>query len=338
MAKLFTPCRLGDAELKNRIVMSPMCTYSCLAEDGVVTDWHIIHYGARAVGQAGMIIVEATAVDPRGRISKNDLGLWSDGQVEGMAKQAETIKSQGCVAAIQLNHAGRKAGLDEAGLAPSAIAFSDKYPLPRAMTEEEIHQAAAAFGEAARRAREAGFQAVEIHAAHGYLINQFLSPLTNRREDSYGGSPENRYRFLAEVIDAVKAVWTGPLMVRISAEEYHPQGNHPEDYLYAVERMRDQGVDLLDCSSGAVVPVDINPFPGYQIPYAEFFRHKTGIATGAVGLITSPLQAEEIVANQRADLVLLGRELLRNPNWPLYAARELGAELEIPYQYRRAWQ
>lgn len=338
MAKLFTAYNLGGVELKNRIVMSPMCTYSCPTEDGVVDQWHIAHYGARALGQVGMIIVEATAVSPRGRISINDLGLWADHHVSGMNNLVQFIRNQGCVAGIQLNHAGRKAGVPGPGLAPSPLAFNHRYPEPEEMTPEEIRQTAADFQAAAGRAKEAGYQVIEIHGAHGYLINQFLSPLANKRTDQYGGSPENRCRLLEEVIRAVKQVWSGPLLVRLSVEDYHPQGNRPKDYLYAVNRLKELGVSLLDCSSGAVVPAEIAVFPGYQVPYAEYFRREAGIPTGAVGLITSALHAEEIVGNDRADLILLGRELLRNPNWPLNASRELKADISIPPQYLRAWQ
>lgn len=337
MGRIFSTYRLGDVSLKNRIVMAPMCTYSCTAQDGTVHPWHHVHYGSRALGQVAMIILEATAVSATGRISQRDLGLWDDKHISGMIKLAETIKANGSVAGIQLNHAGRKAGLAEAGLAPSALAFNEDYPVPQEMSSADIRRIVADFQAAAGRAREAGFEVIEIHAAHGYLLNQFLSPLVNQRSDQYGGSAENRYRLLKEVIAAAKTEWQGPLLVRISAEEYHPQGNHPQDYIYAVERMQQQGVDLLDVSSGAVVPAHMEVFPGYQVPFAEFFRRQLGIPTGAVGLITSPLQAEEIVGNGRADLVLLGRELLRNPNWPIYAAQELGAEIEIPFQYRRGF-
>lgn len=337
MSRLFSAYRLGKVPLKNRIVMAPMCTYSCTTEDGIVHPWHHIHYGARALGQVAMIILEATAVSAQGRISSRDLGLWDDKHIAGMAELTETIKANGAVAAIQLNHAGRKAGLKEAGLAPSAIAFNEEYPVPQEMSLADIQGVVADFQAAAQRARDAGFDVLEIHAAHGYLLNQFLSPLVNKRSDQYGGNAENRYRMLEEVIAAVKAVWQGPLLVRISAEEYHPQGNHPEDYLYAVGRMLEQGVDLLDVSSGAVVAASMTVFPGYQVSFSEFFRRQAGIATGAVGLITLPQQAEEILGNGRADLVLLGRELLRNPNWPIYAARKLGAEIEIPFQYRRGF-
>lgn len=337
MTKLFSPYNLAGVELKNRIVMAPMCTCSCPSEDGIVTPWHIVHYGARAVGQVAMITLEATAISPRGRISVNDLGLWQDEQVAGMQQLVSTIREQGCVAGIQLGHAGRKAGIKEPCLAPSAIAFNDKYPVPEEMNLEQIRDVVSEFKDAARRAKDAGFQVIEIHAAHGYLLNQFLSPLTNHRTDEYGGSPENRYRLLGEVVEAVQQVWQGPILVRLSVEEYHAQGNHPQDYLYVVKRLKEQGVNLIDCSSGAVVPAQINAFPGYQVPYAEYFRKEAAIATSAVGLITSPLQAEEILGNNRADLIMLGRELLRNPNWPLYAARELKVEIPIPHQYERAW-
>ena len=337
MAKLFSKFNLAGTELKNRIVMAPMCTYSCISEDGIVDQWHIIHYGARAAGQVGMILLEATAITPRGRISINDLGLWNDDQIPGMQQLVQAVQREGCVAGVQLGHAGRKAGVKEPGLAPSAIAFSEKAQSPEEMSLEQIEQTVKDFRDAARRAKDAGFQVIELHGAHGYLINQFLSPLANQRTDQYGGSPENRYRLLGKIVAAVKQVWQGPLIVRLSVEEYHPHGNHPEDYLYVVNRLKEQGIHLIDCSSGAVVPAQINVFPGYQVPFAEYFRKEADIPTGVVGLITSPLQAEEIVSNNRADLVLLGRELLRNPNWPIYAARELKTEITLPHQYERGW-
>jgi len=337
MVKLFSDFKLGEVELKNRIVMSPMCMYLCEKEDGIATQEHIIHYGARAAGQVKMIIVKATAVTPRGRISLRDLGLWSDEQVPAMQQLVEAITGQGCVAAIQLNHAGRKAKVEEPGLAPSALAFNEEYPAPQEMTEQQIQGAVQEFRAAAQRAAKAGFQVIEIHGAHGYLVNQFLSPLTNQRSDGYGGSRVKRQRFLWEVLEAVRGVWSAPIILRISAEEYAAQGNHPQDYLELVRELKEWGVALLDCSSGAVVPAKIEPYPGYQVSYAEYFRQQTGIATGAVGLITSPLHAQEVVANERADLVLLGRELLRNPNWPIYAAKELQTEIMVPDQYRRGW-
>jgi NADPH2 dehydrogenase len=337
MAMLFSTFNLGGVQLKNRIVMAPMCTYSCMSEDGIVDQWHIIHYGARAAGQVGMIILEATAVTPKGRISLNDLGLWDDSQIPGMQGLVQAIIREGCVAGVQLGHAGRKAGVREPGLAPSAIAFSEKAQVPEEMNLEHIKQTVIDFRKAAFRAKEAGFQVIELHGAHGYLINQFLSPLGNQRTDQYGGNPANRYRLLGEIVDAVKEVWDGPLVVRLSVEEYHPDGNHPQDYLYVVNRLKEQGVNLIDCSSGAVVPAQINVFPGYQVPFAEYFRREAGIPIGVAGLITSPLQAEEIVGNNRADLVLLGRELLRNPNWPIYAAQELKVKIKLPHQYERGW-
>ncbi len=336
MADLFSPYKLAEVELKNRIVMSPMCTYSCTTRDGVAKRWHHIHYGARASGQVGMIVVEATAVSPEGRISPVDLGLWDDKHIAGMQELAETIKSEGSVAAIQLGHAGRKAGVPDA-VGPSAVAFNERTQVPREMTVEDIEEIILSFSQAARRAKTAGFDVIELHGAHGYLINQFLSPLANKRTDSYGGTLENRYRLLNQVIQQVKQHWSGPLMVRLSVEEYHQDGNHPGDYVTIAQWLKQQGVDLADCSSGGVVQARIKPFPGYQVPYAEKLRRETGIATGAVGLITSPLQAEEIVANHRAELVFLGRELLRNPNWPLYAARELGVKIKVPDQYQAGW-
>ncbi len=336
MAHLFSPYKLAGKELKNRIVMSPMCTYSCNTQDGIVQPWHHIHYGARAAGQVGMIVVEATAVSPEGRISSQDLGVWDDKHVQGMGELVKTIKKENCVAAIQLGHAGRKAGVPDA-LAPSAIAFSEKTQTPREMTQEDVDETIVAFRQAARRAGAAGFDVIELHGAHGYLLNQFLSSLTNERNDSYGGTLENRYRLLEQVIQEVKQEWNGPLLVRLSVEEYHQNGNHPGDYVTIARWMKKQGVDLADCSSGGVVRGNINTFPGYQVPYAEQLRSEAGIATGTVGLITAPLQAEEILGNQRADLVFLGRELLRNPNWPLYAARELGVKIKVPDQYQAGW-
>ncbi len=333
---LFSPFTVKGMTLKNRIVMSPMCMYSCTNEDGKVMNWHKIHYPSRAVGQVGLIIVEATAVTPQGRISPRDLGIWSDDHVAGLRELVELIREQGAKVGIQLAHAGRKAMLEGPIIAPSAIPF-DKMKTPEEMTAAQIQEIVSAFAEAARRAAEAGFDCVEIHAAHGYLINEFLSPLSNRRNDEYGGDRDRRYRFLQEVIDSVKKVWHGPLFVRISASDYHPEGNSIEDYIYYAAKMKEQGVDLIDCSSGGVVPVPIHAYPGYQVPFAETIRRSVNIATGAVGLITKPAQAEEIIQNGRADLVLLARELLRDPYWPRTAAKELGYDIEAPRQYDRGW-
>lgn len=323
-------------ELKNRIAMSPMCMYSCLARDGQVTDWHKIHYPTRAVGQVALIMVEATAVTEQGRISTEDLGIWSDGHIEGLRELVRLVHGQGAKIGIQLAHAGRKARLDGPIVAPSAIPFPGM-KTPEAMSPAQIRQTVDAFAAAAERAKAAGFDCIEIHAAHGYLINQFLSPLANRREDEYGGTPDNRYRFLKEIIAAVRSVWPGPMFVRISAEEYDPDGNHIEDYVRFANWMKADGVDLIDCSSGSVVPAEIKLFPGYQVPYAERIRHAVGIPTGAVGLITDPSHAEEILQQGRADLIFLGRELLRDPYWPRRAARELGFEIAGPRQYQRGW-
>lgn len=337
MAKLFTPYTIKNVTLKNRIVMSPMCMYSCPNEDGIVQNWHYTHYVSRAVGQVGLIIQEATAVTPQGRISPHDLGIWSDDHIAGLKKLVDMIKEYGAKTGIQLAHAGRKAVLEGDIIAPSAIAFNENSKTPKEMSKSEIDETIQAFKSAAHRAKEAGFDVIEIHAAHGYLINQFLSPLTNKRTDEYGGTSENRYRFLSEVIEAIKEVWNGPLFVRVSANEYHPEGLSVYDYIELAKRMKEQGVDLIDVSSGAVVPAKINVYPGYQVGYSEQIRNNAKIATGAVGLITSPLHAEEILNNERADLIFLGRELLRDPYWPRTAAKELGVTIEGPKQYKRGW-
>lgn len=335
--KLFQPYTIKNVELKNRIVMAPMCMYSSHNEDGKIENWHRTHYTSRAVGGAGLIIQEATAVTPQGRISPQDLGIWSDDHLDGLTELVTLMKEQGAKTGIQLAHAGRKAVLEGDILAPSAIAFNDDMKTPVAMTIEQINETVTAFIQGAERARKAGFDVIEIHGAHGYLVNEFLSPLSNRREDEYGGSAENRYRFLKEIIDGVKTVWDGPLFVRVSAKDYHEDGLDVDDYIIFSKWMNEQGVDLIDVSSGAVVPARIPVFPGYQVKPAERIKHEADIDTGAVGLITSGLQAEEILQNERADLILLGRELLRDPYWPRTAAKELGHEITPPVQYERGW-
>ncbi|WP_424237209.1 NADPH dehydrogenase NamA [Bhargavaea ginsengi] len=337
MAKLFEPLEIRGVTLRNRIVMSPMCMYSCPEQDGKVQDWHLVHYPSRAVGGAGLLIVEATAVQPEGRISNEDLGIWEDGHVEGLKHLTSLIRQHGAAAGIQLAHAGRKSETDGDIFAPSAIAFSDRYKTPKEMTENDIKKTVTAFRDAAVRAKEAGFDVIELHGAHGYLLNEFLSPLSNRRTDRYGGSADNRYRIVRETIDAVREVWDGPLFVRISASDYTDGGMTPEDYVQMAAWMKEQGVDLIDVSSGAVVPARISAYPGYQVPFSETVRNGTDVMTGAVGLIEEPAHAEEIVQNGRADLVLLGRELLRDPYWPRRAAKELGAETQAPVQYGRGW-
>ncbi|MFC4324071.1 NADPH dehydrogenase NamA [Litchfieldia salsa] len=334
---LFSPYTIKNITIKNRIVMSPMCMYSSHNEDGKVQDFHHTHYISRAVGQVGLIMVEATAVTPQGRISAADLGIWSDEHIPELQKLVQSIKQYGATSSIQIAHAGRKATIDGEIIAPSAIAFNEQMKQPKEMTLEEIKETVQAFREGVRRAKEAGFEIIELHAAHGYLINQFLSPLSNKRNDQYGGSFENRYRFLGEIIESVKEVWDGPLMVRISASDYHTDGLNVDNYVEYAKMMKEQGVDLIDVSSGAVVPAPITPYPGYQVKFAERIRHGAGIATGAVGLITNGLQAEEILRNDRADLIFIARELLRDPYWPRTAAKQLGVEIESPKQYDRGW-
>jgi NADPH2 dehydrogenase len=336
-SKLFSPYTIKDVTLKNRIVMSPMCMYSCIKRDGKVTNWHLTHYTSRAVGQVGLIFLESNAITPNGRISYQDLGIWSDDHIPGLKQLVGLIHEHGAKAGIQLNHAGRKADIEETILAPSAIPF-ETMKTPKEATKEDIQQVVQDFKQAARRAKEAGFDIIEIHGAHGYLINQFLSPLSNHREDEYGGTPEKRYRLLGEVIDAVKEEWQGPLFVRISAHDWHEEGYTSDDYVPYARKMKEQGVDLIDCSSGAVVPpAKIDIYPGYQVPFADKIRNEAQIPTGAVGLITSGNQAEEILRSNRADLVFLARELLRNPYWPRTAAAELKVPIEAPTQYERGW-
>lgn len=350
---LFDPLTIRGITLRNRIVVSPMCQYSC--EDGMATDWHFVHLGSRAVGGAGLVIAEATAVEARGRISPQDLGLWMDAHIEPLARIVRFIHSQGATAGIQLAHAGRKAstarpwdgsGLVEAGqggwtdvVAPSAVPFSPDYPMPVEISPEGIADVVRAFGEAARRARLAGYRVVEIHAAHGYLLHSFLSPLSNRRSDAYGGSFENRTRIVQEVAQAVRRHWPEkyPLFIRVSATDWTEGGWDIEQSVELARILRPLGVDLVDCSSGGnVLGAKIPLAPGYQTQFAERIRRETGILTGAVGLITSAVQAEQILRSGQADLVLLARQMLRDPYWPLHAAIELGYTASWPVQYLRA--
>lgn len=337
MAKLFDPFTIRNTTFKNRIVQAPMCMYSSHEQNGKVEDWHKIHYATRAIGQVGLIIVEATAVHPQGRISAEDLGIWEDEQIEGLSEIVRLMKQHGAKTGIQLAHAGRKATVEGDIFAPSPIPFSDRYPTPKEMSVDQIQQFVQDFQEAAIRAKKAGFDVIEIHAAHGYLINSFLSPLTNERTDAYGGSAKNRYKVLGEVIDAVRSVWEGPLFVRISAHDYAENGMTADQYVEMVKWMKDQTVDLIDVSSGGVVLANIDVFPGYQVPFAETIKRDADIETGAVGLITTGRQAEEILKNDRADLIFLGRELLRNPYWAYTAAKELETEISAPKQYTRGW-
>ncbi len=352
MSKLFAPLQLRSLTLRNRIFVSPMCMYSC--QDGLPNDWHMVHLGSRAVGGAGMVIAEATAVLPEGRISPSDCGLWNDAQAEAFAPIVNFIAEQGAVPAVQLGHAGRKASVQppwqggaavaaaDGGwqpMAPSAIAFGPGSPLPAELCQQEMAQVADAFVAAAERALQAGFQVVEVHMAHGYLLHQFLSPLSNRRNDDYGGSLKNRMRFPLEVLRRVRGVWPDelPLLVRISATDWVEGGWDLEQSLELCRHFRELGVDLVDCSTGGLVPDAVIPVaPGFQTPFAAAIREQVGLAVGAVGLITEAVQAEQIVATGAADAVLLARELLRDPYWPIRAAGELKADITWPVQYERA--
>ncbi len=343
MPHLFSPLSLRGLTLRNRIVMSPMCMYSA-PEDGRPTDWHLAHYLARAVGGAGLLITEATAVESRGRISQNDLGLWEDDQIEPLARIVRLVQAEGPAMGVQLAHAGRKAWSPlkgygpEVSVAPSALPFAEDWQTPHELTTEELDPIVAAWQAAAQRADAAGFDLVEIHAAHGYLNHEFLSPLSNRRADEYGGSLANRMRFPLRVVEAVRQVWPErkPLFVRVSATDWADGGLTPDEIVVVARELRTRGVDLVDCSSGGTLPTAPPSGPGYQLPFAEKIRREAGVPTAAVGLITTPELADEIVRNGRADLVTLGRELLRHPYWPLDAARTLGHEIAWPRQYRRA--
>ncbi|BAY07106.1 NADPH dehydrogenase NamA [Calothrix sp. NIES-2098] len=354
MAHLFEPYSIREVSFRNRIAVSPMCQYS--STDGYANDWHKVHLASRAVGGSGLVLTEAAAVEPRGRISPQDLGIWLDEHVENLAQIVELIHNFGAVAGIQLAHAGRKAStakpskggkfLDESqeGWRPlvssSAIAFSKDSPIPEALTIEGIQQVTDAFVQAAQRSLKAGFKVIEIHAAHGYLLHQFLSPLANTRTDDYGGSFENRTRLLREVVQGVREVWpqTHPLFVRLSATDWVDKGWDIEQSIALSDKLKSLGVDLIDCSSGGIIPgINIPLKPGYQTQFAERIRREANIDTGAVGLITSPEQADQIISSGSADIVLLGRELLRNPYWPHMAAKQLGYEKLWPVQYDRAW-
>ena len=354
--RLYRPYRVRGVTLRNRIVVSPMCQYSCVRRDGMATPWHLVHLGTRAVGGAGLVFTEASAVAPEGRISPEDLGIWSDAHGEALAPIAAFVRAQGAAAGVQLAHAGRKASTgrpweggkvipDERGgwtpVAPSAVPFSDATRTPREMRESEIAGAVGAFAAAAGRARRAGFDVVELHAAHGYLFHEFLSPLSNRRTDRYGGSFENRARMLLETVDAVRAVWPGdrPLFVRISATDWVPGGWDVDQSVLLSRALGARGVDVIDVSSGGTSPAQQVPLePGYQVPFAERIRRESGVPTMAVGLITSAEQGEEILARGRADLVAMARELLRNPYFPLHGAGALGSPDAAPWppQYVRA--
>jgi 2,4-dienoyl-CoA reductase-like NADH-dependent reductase (Old Yellow Enzyme family) len=350
---LFSPLTIRSATLRNRIAVSPMCQYS--AEDGLANDWHLVHLGSRAVGGAGLVITEATAVEPRGRITPFDLGIWEDRQIEPLARIVTFIKRQGAVPGIQLAHAGRKASCRipweggaalppaEGGwqpVAPSPIPFKAQDPRPAELDGPEIQTIVAAFAAAARRARLAGFEVVEIHSAHGYLLHEFLSPISNRRSDQYGGSLAGRTRFPLKVAAAVRAAWPDnlPVFLRLSATDWVQGGWDVEQSVELAVGLHAAGIDLIDCSSGGLVPdAKVPAEPGFQVPFAERIRRDTGVLAGAVGLITQPEQADQIIRTGQADLVLLAREFLRDPYFPLRAARALNQPDIAPVQYARAF-
>jgi 2,4-dienoyl-CoA reductase-like NADH-dependent reductase (Old Yellow Enzyme family) len=354
VSQLFSTFKLRDVEFRNRVFVSPMCQYS--SRDGLPNEWHFVHLGSRAVGGAGLVMVEATGVSPTGRISPGDTGIWSDEQARAFQPIAAFIKSQGAVPGIQLAHAGRKASTDvpwrggqpltesEGGwqtLAPSALPFAEGHPIPHEMSGKDIQAVVEQFTDAARRSLDAGFEVIEIHMAHGYLLHEFLSPLSNRRRDEYGGSLEGRARFPLKVAEEVRRVCPSglPLFVRISATDWaEEQGGWDLPQSIQFSRwLKELGVDLIDCSSGGLIPgVRIPVAPGYQTPFAAAIRKESGLATGAVGMITEPGQAEQIIANGEADAVFLARAMLRDPYWPLHAAKTLGVDVPWPVQYGRA--
>jgi len=352
VSKLFSEYRLRDVHFRNRLFVSPMCQYS--SNEGLPTDWHLVHLGSRAVGGAGLVMVEASAVSPVGRISPYDSGIWSDDHAAAFAPITRFIRAQGAAPAIQLAHAGRKGSVDRpwkgggpvsaadggwVPQAPSALPFTAAHPLPQAMSAQEIDQLVNDFRAAAERALAAGFEVVELHMAHGYLLHEFLSPLSNQRDDEYGGSLENRMRAAIRVAEAVREAWPErlPLFTRISATDWVEGGWDLEQSVVLAQRLKQIGVDLIDCSSGGnVADAQIPVGPGYQTPFATAIRERAGIPTGAVGMITGAVQAEQIVSTGLADVVFMARELLRDPYWPLHAARELRAEIPWPPQYERA--
>jgi len=348
---LFSPFTVRGLTLRNRIVVSPMCQYSC--RDGLLDEWHMVHLGSRAVGGAGLIFVEATAVEPAGRISPEDSGLWDDKHIEPLARIVRFCRGQGAGMGMQLAHAGRKASVYrpwEGGkpltdgrawetVAPSPLPFADGWPAPRELRREEIAGVVAAFGRAAARALAAGFDALEVHAAHGYLVHTFLSPLSNRRTDAYGGSFENRCRLLLEVADTVRREWPAdrPLFVRLSCTDWIEGGWGGDDTVALARLLRERGADAIDCSSGGLSPAQKMPAtPGYNVPFAERVRREAGLPAAVVGLITEAQQAQAIIAAGQADLVVMAREMLRDPYWPLHAALTLGADVPWAPQYLRA--
>ncbi len=338
MKKLFSEFKIKNLALKNRFVMPPMCMY-CAPEHGTATRWHTVHYATRAVGGTGLIIVEATGVSPEGRLTSNDLGIWDDGHIQGLSEIVRAVHECGAKIGIQLNHGGRKckaSGVEIEG--PSSIPYEEGDAVPREMSKSDINDTVQEFRNAAIRAEKAGFDLIQIHAAHGYLINEFLSPLTNLRTDEYGGSPENRVRFLGEVLDEVRAVWPEekPIEVRITAEDYLEGGNHAADLGEMLNLVKDKGIDSVNVSTGGLVPVVPKAYPGYQVPSAAIIKELTGLPVAAGGMLSSATESNRVLEDGKADMIYLGRELLRNPYWMLSAATELNVDLEWPKQYERA--
>lgn len=350
--RLFSPFQLKQTKFKNRVFVSPMCQYS--SEDGMPNDWHLVHLGSRAVGGAALVMVEATAVSPEGRISPWDSGMWSDKHAGAFQRITAFVKAQGCIPGIQLAHAGRKASIDvpwrgdeplppdKEGwqpMAPSSIPFEKRSPVPAEMTPQDLEEVASQFRAAAQRSVQAGFEVLELHMAHGYLLHEFLSSLSNRRKDDFGGPLENRERFPLKVAEKVREVWPEslPLFVRISCTDWVERGWDLDQSIDFCQRLKNLGVDLIDCSTGGLVPDAVIPSgPGYQTPFAAAIRSEVGIPTGAVGYITEPAQAEQILATDQADVIIMAREMLRHPYWPLHAAKTLNVDIPWPDQYRRA--
>jgi 2,4-dienoyl-CoA reductase-like NADH-dependent reductase (Old Yellow Enzyme family) len=350
--KLFSPLKIRGIELKNRIAVSPMCQYS--SNNGMPTEWHLVHLGSRAVGGAGLVIQEATAVSPEGRISPEDAGIWNDKQADAYKVITEFITAQKSIPGIQIAHAGRKGstyspwkGVGEVPhekggwqtISPSPIHFTDNYPTPKEMDKGDIKKVIDDFCNAAGRAISAGYKLIELHMAHGYLVHEFLSPLSNLRKDEYGGSLDNRCRFAVEIAKGVREVIPGdfPLFARISSSDWVERGWDIEDSVQLSKKLKEAGVDLIDCSSGGNAPkVRIPSGPGYQIPFSERIKKEAGVLTGGIGMITSPEQADQIIRTEQADIVLLAREILRNPYWPLHAANVLRTDVDWPVQYERA--
>lgn len=339
MPGLFDPMQVRGMSLRNRIMVSPMCQYQA-GNDGKPTQWHVVHYGSLALGGAALLMVEATAVESRGRISERDLGLYNDEQAKSLADIVKFAHSQGTLIGVQLGHAGRKADVTESIVAPSSIAFSDKYKTPEAMSINDLNEVVDAFAAAAQRAVKAGFDCIEIHGAHGYLLHQFLSPISNQRADEYGGNAESRVRFPRQVVEAVRQAVpeTMPVFIRVSGSEYADNGYSIEDMVYYCQQFKESGVDLIDVSSGGNLPIaPPSIYAGYQVPFAEVIRAGTGVPVASVGMLDDPVLADSVVQSGRADLIAIARGFLRDKHWGHYAALTLGKAVNPPKPYERAY-